>query len=269
MPACKYKPDGHALVQITDSHLFADPAGVLLGLPTDESLRAVVAQVCAEQSGVDLILATGDISQDASEVSYQRFSELVAPIRAPMRWLPGNHDDARVQRACSAGQDWMQAVTDLPGWRIVLLDSAVPGKVHGYLEPGQLALLEQALGTAGERHVLVCLHHHPVPTGSAWLDTIGLRNADDLFAVLDRYPVVRGLLWGHIHQEVDSVRKGVRLLATPSTCIQFAPHSQNFALDTRLPGYRWLRLCPDGQIETGVSRLHQLDYPVDYSGSGY
>lgn len=269
MPACEYKSDCHTLVQITDSHLFASPDDSLLGLPTGESLKAVVELVRAEQQNVDLILATGDVSQDASVAAYRRFVELTGPIGAPMRWLPGNHDDARTQLTCSAGQDWMQAVTDLPGWRVLFLDSAVPGRVHGYLGPEQLDLLEQTLGSAGERHVLVCLHHHPVPTGSTWLDAIGLRNADEFFAVLDRFAGVRAVLWGHIHQEVDRVRKGVRLLASPSTCIQFAPASSDFALDTQLPGYRWLRLYPDGRIETAVSRLQQLDYTIDYSGSGY
>lgn len=86
---------------------------------------------------------------------------------------------------------------------------------------------------------------------------------------MDACPRVRGVLWGHIHQELDVERNGVRLLATPSTCIQFAPRSDDFALDHLLPGYRWLRLHADGRIETGVSRLRQLDYEIDFSQDGY
>ena len=269
MPACEKKSVIHTLVQITDSHLFAGPEQVLLGLPTSASLKAVVEQVCYEQPVVDLILATGDITQDASVAAYQQFVEQVAVIGAPMRWLPGNHDDALVQQAASEMQGCSEPVTDLPGWRIILLNSAVSGAVHGYLEAAQLELLEQALQQAGSRHVLVCLHHHPVSVGSAWLDKIGLDNADALFAVIDRYPAVKGILWGHIHQEFDQRRNGVRLLATPSTCIQFACDSQDFALDSQLPGYRWLRLHENGEIETGVSRLQQLGYEIDHTTDGY
>lgn len=269
MSALEQKTAIHTLVQITDSHLFADPADSLLGLLTSESLKAVVELVVQEQPQVDLVLATGDISQDGSVASYHNFVELVSPVAAPMRWLPGNHDATEVQQKAAAGQDWSQPVLDLPGWRIIMLDTSVSGAVHGYLEADQLELLEQALASAKEAHVMVCLHHHPVSVNSDWLDQIGLHNKDDFFAVLDRHSSVRCVLWGHIHQEVDRLRNGVRLLASPSTCIQFAPDSRDFALDTRLPGYRWLRLHPDGKIETAVSRLQELDYEIDRSGSGY
>lgn len=47
------------VVQLTDAHLFADPAGSMLGLKTRDSLRHVVAQVQREQPLVDLLLCTG------------------------------------------------------------------------------------------------------------------------------------------------------------------------------------------------------------------
>ncbi|MDO8698550.1 MAG: phosphodiesterase, partial [Pseudomonas sp.] len=112
-------------------------------------------------------------------------------------------------------------------------------------------------------------HHHPVSIGCRWMEPIGLRNADELFAVLDAYPQVRGVLWGHIHQEFDQLRNGVRLLASPSTCVQFAPGSEEFQVDQEAPGYRWLRLHADGQLETGVSRVTGIPFEVDYSVKGY
>jgi len=101
------------------------------------------------------------------------------------------------------------------------------------------------------------------------MEPIGLRNADELFAVLDAYPQVRAVLWGHIHQEFDQLRNGVRLLASPSTCVQFAPGSEEFQVDQEAPGYRWLRLHADGQLETGVSRVTGIPFEVDYSVKGY
>lgn len=81
------------VVQLTDAHLFADSAGSMLGLNTRDSLRHVVAQVRREQPLVDLLLCTGDLSQDASVASYEAFRELTAPFAVPTRWLPGNHDE--------------------------------------------------------------------------------------------------------------------------------------------------------------------------------
>ncbi|MNE97422.1 3',5'-cyclic adenosine monophosphate phosphodiesterase CpdA [compost metagenome] len=51
--------------------------------------------------------------------------------------------------------------------------------------------------------------------------------------------------------------------------MQFTPGSEDFAVDTRSPGYRWLRLLADGRVETGVSRVTGIDFEVDYSVKGY
>ena len=145
----------------------------------------------------------------------------------------------------------------------------MPGSVPGYLQDDQLQLLARALSEAPERHHLVCLHHHPVSIGCAWMEPIGLRNPEAFFEVLDRFPQVRAVLWGHVHQEIDRQRNGVRLLASPSTCIQFAPGSEAFQVDRLAPGYRWLRLNHDGSLETGVSPHTGIDFVVDYSIKGY
>lgn len=257
------------LVQLTDSHLFADADGKLLGMNTHDSLQRVIERVLDEQPQVNLILASGDLSQDGTLQSYQRFRQLHEQIPAPARWFAGNHDELPAMQAACAGSDLLQPVTDLGNWRIILLDTSIPGAVPGHLSAAQLALLSTALSDAGERHVLVTFHHHPVSIGCRWMEPIGLRNPDALFAVLDGFPQVRALLWGHIHQEFDQLRNGVRLLASPSTCVQFAPGSEEFQVDQEAPGYRWLRLYADGRLETAVSRVVGIRFEVDYSIKGY
>ena len=87
---------------------------------------------------------------------------------------------------------------------------------------------------------------------SRWLDRVGLENADEFFNVLDRHDNVRAVVWGHVHQAYDGMRKDVRLLATPSTCAQFVPHADEFAVDRRPPAYRTLELQSDGSLLTEV-----------------
>jgi len=140
---------------------------------------------------------------------------------------------------------------------VVLLDTCLPGSASGRLSDASLAGLEAALAGAGKRHCLVCLHHHPVPMSSRWLDRVGLINAADFFSVIDRHACVRAIAWGHVHQAWDGLRKGVRLLATPSTCAQFLPGSDDFALDPRPPAYRTLELRADGSLLTEVVWLDQ------------
>ena len=257
------------LVQLSDSHLFAAADGKLLGMNTHDSLQRVIERVLDEQPQIDLILASGDLSQDGSLASYQRFRQLHEQIPAPARWFAGNHDELPAMHTACADSDLLQPIIDLGHWRIILLDTSIPGAVPGYCSAEQLALLEQALQTAGERHVLVSFHHHPVSIGCRWMEPIGIRNPEALFAVIDRYAQVRALLWGHIHQEFDQLRNGVRLLASPSTCVQFAPGSEEFQVDQEAPGYRWLRLHADGRLDTAVSRVVGIHFDVDYSIKGY
>lgn len=263
------KIDGSVLlVQLSDSHLFADAGTTLMGMNTRESLQRVIELVLCEQPKVDLLVASGDLSQDGSVESYRQFRQLSAQIPATGRWLPGNHDE-RAQMLEAAGDGgFLESVVDIGHWRVTLLDSAVPGATPGFLQDDQLQLLARSLAEAPERHHLVCLHHHPVAVGSAWLESIGLRNPEALFAVVDSYPQVRAVLWGHIHQVFDEQREGVRLLASPSTCIQFAPASADFKVEETAPGYRWLRLHDDGRLETGVSRVNGFEFQLDHA-SGY
>ena len=87
-------PDAPALlVQLSDSHLFAEADSTLLGMNTRESLQRVIELVRVQQPRIDLMLATGDLSQDGTLVSYQQFRDMTRQIDAPARWIPGNHDE--------------------------------------------------------------------------------------------------------------------------------------------------------------------------------
>jgi Icc protein len=101
------------------------------------------------------------------------------------------------------------------------------------------------------------------------MDSMAVDNADHLLAIVERHPQVRGLLWGHIHQEFDHTRRGVRFLGSPSTCIQFIPNKHGFGVDSAPPGYRWLILQPDGHIRTGIQRLASVPGQIDLASGGY
>ncbi len=261
--------DHVCVVQLTDSHLYADPDADLLGLDTYASLQAVIDLALDEVPSMDLVLATGDIAQDGSAAAYQRFSHAMQRMPAPCHWIAGNHDDAELMQQLGEASGFSREWVDLGNWRIVLLNSNIPGAVAGHLAAVELAVLDRALAGAGEQFVMVCLHHHPVPIGCGWMDPLGLLNAPELLNRLEVDPRIRLVLWGHIHQHFDQRLGHVRMLASPSTCVQFAAHSENFATDERAPGYRWLRLFDDGQVETAVSRLAEGRFLPDPGATGY
>jgi Icc protein len=247
--------------------LFKNTEGDLLGMNTEHSLGCVTSLVRQKTPEFDVVLATGDISQDGSIESYRRMREKLEAFGVPFYWLSGNHDQNQVITEASKGTDALQKIIDFPHWRIVMLDSSVSEKVHGYLKQQELDLLESALET--DKHVLVCFHHHPINVGARWIDNIGVKNADEFMALIEGREQVKGVLWGHVHQEVDEQQDGKRLLASPSTCIQFTKYSDDFAVDTLSPGYRYLELLPDGSIDTQVHRVTGVEFTIDYSIKGY
>ncbi len=242
-----------SVLQITDTHLYASSDGCLLGLNTEQSLQAVTTEARLSHLGSDLVLATGDLVHDGSAAAYQRTFDHLSSLGIPVYCLPGNHDETEALRDNIA----------------TLLDSTRPGSEGGHLTPAALKTLEARLQAAPDTHTLVCLHHQPVLMGSRWLDTMAVDNRDDFFDLIDCHPQVRGILWGHVHQEFDRMRNTVRLMSTPSTCIQFMPGSSEFALDDTAPGYRWLTLHADGRIETGIQRLAEIPGTIDLESAGY
>ncbi len=258
------------IIQITDSHIFKDENGKLLGLETRNSLKAIIEDIQKKNINADLILATGDISQDQSVESYQFFSEIMDRIETPVCWLPGNHDDVMLMADHLVAENISPAkIINLGKWQLILLDSSVSGKVYGCLGEEQRAFLQKSLFSSQSEYLMPVLHHHPVDTNCQWLDALGLEDSDKLFELLDNSSNVKGLLWGHIHQIHDQYRGNIRMLATPSSSVQFKPLSKEFAADTESPGYRVLELEDDGKITTQVNRIEHIDFTVDYSVKGY
>jgi Icc protein len=240
------------LIQFTDTHLYGDADGKLRGVATYPALLAAIEHARARHWPYQGILATGDLVQDDPE-GYARFRDVFSGIGVPVYCIPGNHDEPETMARVLAGTPFqLGGVAHFPGWIVVMLDSFLPGKAGGRLSSASLSALDAALRTDARLHALVCLHHHPVAMHSRWLDQVGLENPDEFFAVLDRHRNVRGVLWGHVHQVHDTERNGVKLFSTPSTCAQFLPLSNGFAIDRRPPGYRWLELNADGTISSEV-----------------
>jgi Icc protein len=251
--------------------LFEDPLGRLMGVTTQATLEQVLALL---RSGPhwppDLILATGDLVHDYSPIAYRRLQGMLAALEVPVYCLPGNHDLPELLAAyLDTGWVHTQPALVQGGWALVFLDTSRAGSAIGHLSEAELAHAAATLERYRALPTLVCLHHNPIPMGSAWMDSMQVDNGSDLLAILDRHPQVRGILWGHVHQEYAAERKGVKLLAAPSTCVQFVPQNDAFGVDAVPPGYRWLELAADGSIRSGVERLAACPEGLDLSLEGY
>jgi Icc protein len=243
------------LIQFSDLHLFGEASGRLRGVATLPALEAAVADAQHRNRRPDGVLLTGDLVQDDPD-GYRWVRQVFGPWRVPVLCLAGNHDlPEHMRSALRGGPFQVGGHAEFGRWLVVMLSSWVANDAAGRIGAEQLEQLRELLRNHRNHHALVCLHHQPIPMRSQWLDRVGLYDSDEFMAVVREHSNVRGVLWGHVHQSLDSFIHGVRFMATPATCAQFAPGSVDFAIDNRPPGYRVLELMPDGSIATEVCWL--------------
>ena len=259
------------ILHITDTHIFGSAARTLLGVDTLQSMRRVIALAKHNAVRFDLALATGDLVHDASAAGYRLLTNELAALDTPVYCIPGNHDE-RIAMSRYLGNETVVWGRDIGagGWRILMLDSVIPNQNGGRLEEKELEFLANSLA-ADPRSTLICLHHHPQPVA---MQVVADRqrpvaNAAEFFTVIGRHDHVKGILFGHIHQDYDQLRGKVRLIASPSTCVQFVPRSVDFRVDHKAPGYRVLELLSDGGIQTRVVRCAQMPSGLEMASAGY
>jgi Icc protein len=246
----------HRIVQLTDCHLFADPAQALRGIVTRPRFEAAIRDVRARAPDAELLVFTGDTAHDESPATYSAVRTEIADWLDRVRIVPGNHDDRALLR-----EVFPQAAGILEGrnafhiacddWQVIGLDSQIPGETAGLLGPDQLEWLNARLA-AILLPVLIFVHHPPIAVHSPWLDRIGLQDAADLQRIVELHPHVRLIVTGHVHQELAGSLAHATVLTTPAVGPPFRPRTAELVIDDLPPSYRIIELNPDGSWSTQV-----------------
>ncbi|MFL4468669.1 phosphodiesterase [Tateyamaria armeniaca] len=218
-----------AILQLSDTHVVAEGALVSGRLDTVDALTRLVDRIGSirEQVGpIDALLVSGDLSDDGSAESYERFKALIAPLDLPTYVIPGNHDAREPMRAAFTSDlpsdgplNWARKVGDV---HMIGLDTLVGGQKHGMLTADSLSFLDTALSKAGDAPVLLALHHPPFACGISFMDDIGLHNRAELQDVLRGFSGTMRILCGHIHTMIVSDVAGQIAISGPSPNSTFA-----------------------------------------------
>lgn len=257
------------VVQITDAHLGEEENSTLLDMNTDSSLEHVLQMLLDRPEQADLIMITGDIADHGARSAYERFQTKLARFQQPQLWLNGNHDVAlRMRDVVGYGSELTRRAF-IGNWQLIMLDSVIAGKVGGSLAQSELQYLRNCLSQNPDVPALIGLHHHPIPVGCQWLDQQLIDNSDEFLTLLKQFSCVKAVCWGHVHQDFSQKYGDIDMMSSPSTCVQFAPNSDDFKVDDLAPGVRWLELHPDGRIETEVLRVTGVNFSVDLQSTGY
>ncbi|MCK5831324.1 MAG: 3',5'-cyclic-AMP phosphodiesterase [Methylococcales bacterium] len=247
-----------SILQITDLHLLTKLGEKMCNVDTEQSFCNVLKYAFSKHKQFDLILVTGDLVQDPSHFGYQRIHQELEKYKTRTVCLPGNHDDiALMQKLIQSEKVNCNKNNLFKHWQIICLNSKKDGTQGGFIDSTELEFLSKSLNLHSHLNTLIAIHHNSIPTGSRWLDTMTIENSDEFFSIISKYPQVKAITCGHIHQKQELKKNNRLILGAPSTCFQFKPDSVKYALDDKSPGYRVLELFSNGDINSEIYYLPQ------------
>jgi 3',5'-cyclic AMP phosphodiesterase CpdA len=189
-------------------------------------LAAAIAHLNRLQPQPDLVIATGDLVDEGTEAEYKMLRKLVAPLRAPIYWAMGNHDNREAFRQVFPGLAYMPAtgfvqyvIEEYP-LRLIVLDTLVDGEGDGEMEVERLTWLRDRLTEHPERPTLIFMHHPPFLTGLQGMDRLHCRGSEALAAMLRNYPNVKRVACGHLHRTIQTLWAGTIGSVAPSVAHQ-------------------------------------------------
>ena len=75
--------------------------------------------------------------------------------------------------------------------------------VEGALGEPQLNWLGEELRSHAQQPTVLFVHHPPFDVGSAWVDALGLKDAESLLQIVTSSTQVKAICAGHVHQECE------------------------------------------------------------------
>lgn len=222
MRIAEYSRPSHLLVHLSDTHLRA--RGGVFDIDAAEHLRRILDQI--ERSGArpDAIVFTGDLVDLGERAAYAELRSIVEPAAARLGarvvWVMGNHDDRdgfRRELLGESGTQPVDAVYDIDGLRLIVLDTSVPGAHHGEVSDEQLEWLSLELAIPAPQGTILAMHHPPVPCVLDLATLVELRDQPRLAQVL-RGTDVRSILAGHVHFSTTATFAGIPVSVASSSC---------------------------------------------------
>jgi 3',5'-cyclic-AMP phosphodiesterase len=211
------------IAQLSDPHFVPKDVRLFGKLDTAGFLERAVGHLNA--LAPDLVLITGDLTNDGDASVYAGFAAIVGRLRAPFFVLSGNHDDRELMRQ-RFGAGYLPDsgplcyAIDRFAVRLIALDTLVQGETWGEVGPEQLAWLDTRLAEVPDKPTVVALHHPPFRTGIGHLDWSMLRDAEDLAAVIGRHGQVERVVCGHVHRSIQRRFAGTLAQTAPSCAHQ-------------------------------------------------
>jgi Icc protein len=216
------------IAQISDLHVAEADAPVRRFVDTNANLARALAYIETMRPRPDLVVATGDLTDNGLPEEYRLLRALLDGFGIPLLLIPGNHDeneplvevfDNHAYLPRDGGPLQYVIEGDV---RVVAVDTTRPGYHEGMLDAARLQWLDATLSAAPNAPTLVMMHHPPFDTGIWWMDRSHIRGIERFERIVRRHPQVRRVIAGHIHRSIHVAWGETLVSVAPSTAHQVA-----------------------------------------------
>lgn len=261
-----------SFIHISDTHIHNDPNYTNYGSPltSQAGAKALVEIINNLDFEPDFVLHTGDVAFNPYEEAYDACKAILNKIKFPTYYVTGNHDTSQALQKTFFPerelQDQLHYSVDVGGVQLVVVDSNGDEQPpRGHLTTQQKEWLTEICRSDDPRPLIIATHHNPVPVGDMpWLDGfMGIQNGDEFHqAILPAKHRLRGVFFGHVHQNLDIYQDGILYASTLSSWVQFycEPEQSETVQDYGAePGYSIVKITPN---QTFIRRC-RFNVPLD------
>jgi Icc protein len=233
------------IAQISDCHVVANGGLVYGRVDTLGLLRKAIAAIKCLPRCPDLIVVTGDLTQNGLPEEYSAFLDATQTLKIPVAPVVGNHDDSnnlidafKLGSRFELQTGFVQYAIENLAVRVLVLDSTTPGSADGSFCRARLSWLDSKLKESS-RPTLIAMHHPPFPVGVSWMEPKVPGWGADLAGIIGHHKNVR-VTCGHVHRSMSRMWAGICVTVAPSTAHQVFPDlTPNGAprFDMEAPGF--------------------------------
>tara|TARA_B100000929_G_scaffold30971_1_gene22604 strand:+ start:238 stop:1035 length:798 start_codon:yes stop_codon:yes gene_type:complete len=191
---------------------------------TSETLKKAVQLLNSLEPQPDVVLVTGDLTDDGTKEQYSLLLEMLSSLNAPLLPLPGNHDErSEFLNAFSSTlpdeipENHCSYVIDNFPVRLIALDTSLPGQHDALFSEDHELWLSTVLSQEKDKPTLIFTHFPPFETGINFMDLSGLKSADRLEKIIRNNPQVKLVVSGHLHRSIQTSFASTMISVCPST----------------------------------------------------
>jgi Icc protein len=247
------------IVHLTDIHLLANIESELHGVNPYTNFKEIVADL-ELVTDIDCIIITGDIANLGEYDAYFHANLILQNINVPIFWIQGNHDYSEVMLQIA---NKVKIKTDksfiIKDTKFILLQSVMrdeadltKNKTRGFLYDYEISFLKRELDEDNFKHCIIALHHPPI-LSNTWADWRGLLNRDAFTSIVEKYPKVKIVLYGHQHITQQTMINGITYISSPPTSYQYKSDVDELSVINDKQGYCIICIDESGNVNIKMS----------------